>query len=296
MSIFQHPSLLVVLSFLWCLVASQTEEGVQEVESGHCTNAESIGMADCQAAAKELEIDSNGRVVAQSSDCDFDVVTMTELMQMKLEEDGASGASGGEERTTFEEHYLRWNKPVLVLDFLDEQHEWWEKLIDTWGKESWVKKRERVVAGIIPFSEHDSSTKELKKTWWRSYPEKFDHLPQIKRTMQTFLRQIKSYESIRLKAKKFEHEGKEMSVMDARKLSGPPAYLYHNVNMIKRPNRQYEWSFITTVMDGNTNKRYHDGKMGNHLLSRLGNFTPSLLPSYRTTLRTAQFYYGNYGR
>ena len=269
MSIFQHPSLLlVVLSFLLCLVASQTEEGVQEVKSGHCTSA----------------------------DCDFDVVTMTELMQMKLEEDGASGASGGEERTTFEEHYLRWNKPVLVLDFLDEQHEWWEKLIDTWGKESWVKKRERVVAGIIPFSEHDSSTKELKKTWWRSYPEKFDHLPQIKRTMQTFLRQIKSYESIRLKAKKFEHEGKEMSVMDARKLSGPPAYLYHNVNMIKRPNRQYEWSFITTVMDGNTNKRYHDGKMGNHLLSRLGNFTPSLLPSYRTTLRTAQFYYGNYGR
>ena len=312
MSIYQHHLLLIFLSFLLCPVASQTVQGIQEVKSGHCTS-------DCQAAVKVLEIDSDGnvgnrkkkkekeketrikkeRVVAQNSgDCDFDVVTMTDLMQMKLEKGGASGESGDEGRTTFEEHYLRWNKPVLVLGFVDEQYEWWEKLKDTLGKESWIRKtfeREPMVAGIIPYSEHDISAKELKGTkargWWKSYPEKFDHLPPIKRTRQTFLRQIKSYESIRLKAK-----GKEMSVMDARKLSVPPAYLYHNVNIIKRPNRQYEWTFITSVIDGHMNKRYQDKNMGNHLLSKLGNFTPSLLPSYRTQLRTAQFYYGNYGR
>ena len=141
----------------------------------------------------------------RSGDCDFDVVTMTELMQMKIEKGSASGESGRERRTTFEEHYLRWNKPVLVLGFLNEQQEW-KKLKDTWGKESWITKmlgRESVVAGVIP------------------YPEKFD-MPPIKRTMQTFLRQIKSYESIRLKAKEFENERKEMSVMDARILSFPP--------------------------------------------------------------------------
>ena len=247
---------------------------------------------------QSVEIDSDGDVGNNSRDCDFDVVTMTELIQMKLEEKG---------RTTFEEHFIRSNKPVLVLDFLNEQQEWWEKLNDTWGKESWITNifgREPMVAGIIPYSEHDISAKELKGTsaseargWWRSYPEKFDNLPPTNRTMQTFLHQIKSYESIRLKAKKFENERKEMSVMDVRILSVPPAYLYHNVNMIKRPNRHYEWSFITTVEEDGRNKikRYHDKTMGYHLLSNLGNFTPSLLPSYRTQLRTAQFYYGNYG-
>jgi hypothetical protein len=212
-----------------------------------------------------VEIDSDGSnnkkktkrvVVARGGDCDFDVVTRAELMRMKLE-DGGSG-SVGEGRTTFEEHYVRWNKPVLVLGFSEEESEW-ENVKDTWGKESWITKmfgKETVVAGVIP------------------YPEKFNMTP-IKRTMQTFLRQIHSYEAKRLKAKEFESEGKKTSVMNARTLSVPPAYLFHPVDMITKPD---------------------DEDMGHHLLSNLGNFTPSLLPSKRTLLQNAQFYYGNYGR
>ena len=153
---------------------------------------------------------------------------------------------------------MRWNKPVLVLGFSEEESEW-ENVKDTWGKESWITKmfgKETVVAGVIP------------------YPEKFNMTP-IKRTMQTFLRQIHSYEAKRLKAKEFESEGKKTSVMNARTLSVPPAYLFHPVDMITKPD---------------------DEDMGHHLLSNLGNFTPSLLPSKRTLLQNAQFYYGNYGR
>jgi hypothetical protein len=55
MSIFQLPLLLVFVSFLLCPVASQTEQGVREVKSGHCTSAELVGtVADCQAAGKAL--------------------------------------------------------------------------------------------------------------------------------------------------------------------------------------------------------------------------------------------------
>ena len=205
-----------------------------------------------------VEIDSDGNemnVVARGDDCDFTVVTRTELMQMKLEEGAASRG-----RTTFEEHFTRWNKPVLVLNFSNEQEEW-KNLKDTWGQESWISQmfgRAPVVAGVIP------------------YPEKFDVAP-IKRSMQTFLRQIHSYEAKRLKAKELKNKGEEVSVMDARTLSVPPAYLFHNVDMIKRSNN-------------------NENIMGHHLLSKLGNFTPSLLPSNRTQLQTAQFYYGNYGR
>ena len=53
MSIFQHPVLLVVFSFLLCPVASQKGQGVYEVKSGRCTSAEWIATAaDCQATLK----------------------------------------------------------------------------------------------------------------------------------------------------------------------------------------------------------------------------------------------------
>ena len=66
MSIFQHPLLLVFLSFLVCPVASQTGQKVKEVNSGLCTGAELIGTAaDCQAAAKVLGL--GGTVGTESS-------------------------------------------------------------------------------------------------------------------------------------------------------------------------------------------------------------------------------------
>ena len=119
----------------------------------------STGGVDRGVVGKEkketssIEIDSDGnemKVVARGDDCDFTVVTRTELMQMKLEEGAAS-----EGRTTFEEHFTRWNKPVLVLGFSNEQEEW-KNLKDTWGQESWISQnfgREPVVAGTIPYPE-----------------------------------------------------------------------------------------------------------------------------------------------
>ena len=66
MSIFQHPLLLVFLSFLVCPVASQTGQKVKEVNSGLCTGAELIGTAaDCQAAGKVLGL--GGTVGTESS-------------------------------------------------------------------------------------------------------------------------------------------------------------------------------------------------------------------------------------
>jgi len=65
MSIFQHPLLWVVFSFVLYPVASQPGQGVQEVKSGQCTSAELIKTAaDCQAAAKVLGL--NGTVVTGS--------------------------------------------------------------------------------------------------------------------------------------------------------------------------------------------------------------------------------------
>ena len=55
-------------------------------------------------------------------------------------------------RTTFEAHYLRWNKPVLVLGYSEKED--WDGLKESWAEESWVTKmfgRENIGEGRFFF-------------------------------------------------------------------------------------------------------------------------------------------------
>jgi serine/threonine protein kinase len=96
MSIFQHPLLLVVVSFLLFPVASQSGQGVQKVTSGHPTSSELVKSAtDCQAAAKVLIVGWAGPVPPAGANGDIPPGCVYQGLQLRFNTETANKRSCG---------------------------------------------------------------------------------------------------------------------------------------------------------------------------------------------------------
>jgi hypothetical protein len=122
-------------------VSSSSASDEEKEEKKRSFEIGSDGSSSSSSIERQEKKDEERVVVARGGDCDFDVVTKSELMRM----DKYVG------RTAFQENYLRWNKPVLVLGYAEGED--WEEMKETWGKESWITKMfgKETVGGCILF-------------------------------------------------------------------------------------------------------------------------------------------------
>jgi hypothetical protein len=107
--------------------SSMNQRSSVELDHTGTTMSGSVVDDDDGGGGGDDDDDKNEKVESSSAtDCDFDAITWEELMSL----------TSTKKRTSFEQHYVRWNKPVLILNFT--QHSNWNQLKETWSNEEWI--------------------------------------------------------------------------------------------------------------------------------------------------------------